>query len=215
MKKLAVLTLATMAIIGNPAYANKPIEVSDFDKMKKDRYGNVLMSNFLNKTVNGLKIDNCLFTMRKDGGMLVDKGDMDYNLCNDKTSKWLAKKVESSKPNFAKDFVVVEYKMSGVDGFADYTYFLVNKKTKQVHTDTGIHFFTKHGKYVPKFTFNVNSKMACTPSSKQTNAYLYVPSHDEIMSNVATSDKRFCLVWNGKRFYSRDYEEYVKEIDGF
>lgn len=212
MKKLAILSLVAISVLTSPAYANKSIELSDFNKLKKDRQGDVLMSNFLNKKINGLNIDNCLIHLEKKDD-IVTKDMMEYfNLCNDKNSKWLAKQVENSKPNFAKNFVAVEIKIPNSMGYLDYTYVIVNKNTKQVFSDYGINFPVKHPKYAPKFKFNVNSNKACTPPSKQEVAYIRIPFHDDMTSNL-TFGGNFCLIWNGKRFHSRDYEDYLQSDD--
>lgn len=208
MKKLFVMTLGLIIANASMAMANAPIE--SFKKFQL-KNGNYNPSVFKNKTVNGLKIDDCLPTLDDSGkAVMGDSDPYQYNACNAKNSKHLLE-LAKQKPNFAGKYVLAG--ISNKVGWGnEFIFVVIDTSNKQVFTSP--HYYSTSDNKMPKFEFKLTDTKACTPAKSKQVVNVFVPTLEEIISNKDHVSKKQCLEFKKGKLYSTNWVEYMANQGG-
>lgn len=208
MKKLLAIALVLSTANAGVAMANAPIE--SFKKFQL-KNGNYNPSVFKNKTVNGLKIDDCLPTLDDSGkAVMGDSAPYQYNACNAKNSKHLLE-LAKQKPNFAGKYVLVSI-ANNLGDYNEYIFAVIDKANKQVIFSP--HYFSTSDNKTPAFEFKLNDTKACTSAKSKQVVNVFVPTLEEIISNKDHVSKKQCLEFKKGKLYSTNWVEYMANQEG-
>lgn len=207
-KKISVFLLSFMALAAN---ANSNINAKPLPN------GLLNPEDFKNKTINGMKIRDCMPTLSDNAKAAVGLAALNfgvYNACSDKNSKQLAEIAKNDKVNFAGKYILTLIPDADfrVEGKTHFTYLLIEPTTKEV-VGMNTTFFTSDNKK-PLISYTKNDTKACTKKGSKQEVFVMVPTPDGYLSNKVHSSGQQCIEFKNGKLYSVNYEEYMKHVNG-
>lgn len=193
-----------------------PTHAQNYLKTKQLPDGLYDTSTFKNQVVNGLKIDDCMPTADEDEKSIFGGQELvghHHNVCTDKLSKQLLKIMETTKPNFANEYIFTTITVKTIHGNTHFAYVLLDPKNKRV---IGLpEIYTTSDNKKPKFSPSPTKTTVCTPPQTKSkhSVRINVPTRDEVIDESYAPNKLQCIAFEKGRFYSPNKEMYMKNFE--